>query len=134
METMPRNFWERLDRYPPILVRLLATDDKGEPLSSQSIAQAARMEVYQVDSLASETSWYLVTIGMAKRYLKACRVDLADPRQMKRIDVYLRGKKNGDGSRRPPCFRYLRLSPDWEHYYLPLMNRYRESLLLKGPQ
>lgn len=54
---------------------------------------------------------------------------------MKRVDVYLRGKITPEGIRIPPQFSYLAKSPIFGTFYLPLMARYKESLLqqLKTP-
>jgi hypothetical protein len=101
-------------------------------MTTSKLAADSGMEEFQIESLAHETTWENIPIGLAKRYLIACRVDLADPRQMKRIDIYLRGKMLPDGTRKRPCFRYLKKDPLWQSYYLPMMNRYRESLVKKG--
>jgi len=114
-------FWKQCERYSPILVRLLARHPHGKPLTDEEIAVRSgnTLTPLQVADLSQRATWGSVDVLTMRRYLTACGVDFCNRKQMKRIDAYLRSKPN---------FKYLRTSPAWNSFYLPLMLRWKESL------
>jgi len=126
--------WEawgkRLERFPPILVRLLARDPRGNPLSTAEISRRCGLSRLTVALLSEETSWDQVPISHYRSFCSACGIDLLNAHQIKRQESYLNGKLV-NGVRHSPLFLFLKRSPDWETYYNPLMLRYLSSLSAK---
>ena len=120
-------FWKRIERFPPILLRLLARHPHGQPLTGQEIAKNSGLTDWQVNSLSWSTTWEGVDIYQLRNFMIGCGVDLTNSRQMKRIEVYLRGRMQ-NGQRIPPQFTYLKRHPWWSEYYQPLMRSYMETL------
>lgn len=124
---MSATLFRRLDRYPPILCRLLAKDGPyGAPLTDRQIAQASGLSLYDVHFLSEKPDWEGVDLQMLRAFTSACGVSFDDPVAMKRVTVYLRGKKRG-GRRVPPTFRYLRKSPEWKTVFRPLAKKWLEG-------
>jgi len=112
-------FWERSQRTPPILVRLLARHPNGPPLTEEEISQASGLPVHEIFCIGQSTDWSGIDLPKMRRFLVACRIDFENFTQMKRVDSYLRMK---------PTWKYLRMSPIWKTFYEPLMIRYRKSI------
>lgn len=117
---MTSNFFKRANRFPPVIVRMLARVPRGRPLTSLEISQASGIPVARVDSISRSKSWAGIDIYEMQSFCNACSVDFASRVSMKRVDTYIRGARV-DGKRVPPSFAYLRKSPDWEKEYLPLI-------------
>lgn len=122
-----KNVWQLFDEYPPILVRLLARGSRGGPLSAQQIAMRNPLFPYEVEAISQQTSWAGVPVDKAIAFLKACGVDFADRRQMRRIRQRLLKEPKTPGGR----FAYLKRSPEWESYFKPLLQRYVSHLQAK---
>lgn len=123
-------FWARVERYSPILVRLLARDEHGYPLSIDEISKASGLPPMEVYYLSEQTSWRGVDIWTMKSFTTACRMSLTDRTQMKRSDVYLRGSVSAEsGIRTPPAFLHLRKDQRlWTNYFRPLLKKYLDHL------
>lgn len=120
---MRETFWERLDRFPPIRVRLLAKHPRGAgPLSTIEIAERSGLSTATVEAISQATSWQGIDIPTAKAFLQACDIDLANAAQYKRIMVYQRVD-------RPNKYRYLKRSAEWDSYYRPMRDRWAASVL-----
>lgn len=115
--------WQRIDRFPPILIRLLARHPRGRPLSTAEISERSGLSPVQVEAISQSVTWDGIDIPTARKFLCACQIDLMNPAQMKRVTVYMRGKVTSRG-RIPTPYRYLKTSPDWERYYRPLRDRW----------
>lgn len=121
------NFWERSEKFSPILCRLLARHPHGKPLTNDELA--IRMATdrgrpsgcghYTIGTLSKATSWEDCTLPIMRVFLQACRIDFCNVGQMKRVDSYLRSK---------PSFTYLRKSPEWSTKWAPMLQRWRDSL------
>lgn len=120
----------RIERFPPILIRLLARNPRGGPLTTMEIAERSGLLPMQVETLSFSTSWGGVDIPTYRAYTRACNLDLMNPVQAKRNEVYLNGHIY-NGVRQPPQFLYLKRDKNWETYYKPLMARYIESIRSK---
>jgi hypothetical protein len=125
-----QSFWKRLEIYPPILVRLLSRHPRGEPLSTAEIAASSGLTTYQVEALSWATSWRGIDIETFRKFTQACNLDLTNSRQMKRVTVYLNGKKQRNGERIPCPFRYLKKHREWPTYYLPMMASFHRSKIM----
>lgn len=113
-------FWKNAERFPPILVRLLARHKYGKPLSALEISEASLGSVTpaQVEAISQCTQWGSIRMVEAAGFMRGCGLDLCNRQQLKKAEAYLR--KN-------PNFRYLRESQDWEAYYKPMMTRWASS-------
>jgi hypothetical protein len=112
-------FWERADKLPPILVRLLARQG-GRPMSMSGIAQASGLEMHTVDALSWSLDWNTVPLGTMRRFLTGCGVDFAKFSEWKRAVNYLES---------PGCnFRYLRRHKDWKSTYEPMLAKWLKSV------
>lgn len=118
------SFFDRMDRFPPILCRLLARVPRGRALTSVEIADKSGLSVMQVNSIATQTDWRGIDIPTARAFMAGCNTDLSKRSHCVRLDMYLRSNVK-DPRRR---FQFLRKSGEWESYYLPLMQRLHRSL------
>lgn len=81
-----RNIWTKLEIFSPVMVRLLAADRKrgtSWDLSDEEIAERAGMTVKEVQRIYWNKTWDDITLGQMKRFVKACNVDFANPKQMR---------------------------------------------------
>jgi hypothetical protein len=120
----------RLDRFVPILVRLLARDPRGRPLTTAEIAERSGLFPMEIETLSRATSWDGVTIPTYRSFCRACNLDLMNSQQAKRNEVYLNGKLV-NGVRQPCLWLFLKRDPAWETYYRPLMLLYIEFITKK---
>lgn len=128
-------FWARVERYSPILVRLLARDEHGYALSIDEISKASGLPPMEVYYLSEQTSWHGVDIWTMKAFTTACRMSLTDRTQMKRADVYLRGYTANPGHRIAPAFLHLRKDQRlWTNYFRPLLKKYLDHLQAQSQQ
>ena len=119
-----REFWDRVEVFPPVLCRLLARDKpRGRPLAHSELADKTGLSEMEVLTLSKQVTWKGVDVFTLRAFTEACGVDFTNPQSMKRVTVYLKGHTI-DGVRRPVRFDYLRRSPEWETTFRPLMQIY----------
>lgn len=111
-------FWQRVERFSPILCRLMARHRYGAPLTDGEIAEASGLTPHEVYALSWSTNWRGVDIYTMRKYSEACGLDFTSPGKMKRIVVYLQSK---------PGFKYLRRSNRWHSIYKPMIERWLDS-------
>lgn len=113
----PLTIQERLQRFPPIVCRLLARKrDKARgivPLTTAEIAQRAGLSVSTVASLAPLLSWDTVPATQAIAFAKGCGINLDDRDSLRHHSAYMKRLKGAP--------RYLMRSPDWATVYAPLI-------------
>jgi hypothetical protein len=117
------SFWSIAEKYPPILVRLLARHKNGPPLTTAEIAECAQMKGYVINIISQELSWDCVEFGAMRAFLFACDMDFCDRDDMNRKTAYLRSVKHR--------FGYLSQSPEFLTVLRPLALRYREHIKSK---
>jgi hypothetical protein len=122
------SFWKVAEKYPPILVRLLARHKNGPPLSTSEIvnrcaAEGWPMSSYIVGMISSATTWDNIPFGEMRVFLSACDMDFCDRDDMNRKAAYLRSVKHR--------FGYLSQSPEFLTVLRPLALRYREHIKAK---
>lgn len=115
-------FWRRVDRFSPILCRLLARERYGAPLTDAQIAERSGLTPHEVYTLSWSTTWRGVDIYTMRRFTEGCGLDLASPKRMKRTTNYLRSQ---------PTMKYLRRSPLWASQFKPMIEKWRESVTRK---
>ena len=128
------NFWQKADRFPPVLVRLLARHPKGRPLTVPEIAGRSGLSHWQIESLSRLTSWDAVDLHSMRRFLTGCGLDFERLDAMHRVNEYLRERQLPGGAIKRPNFKYLRTSPDWSSIYSPLMSIYLQHVATNQPQ
>lgn len=111
------NFYAKSDKIPPILARLLARRKNGPPLSDIEIADRSGLSIIMVHAISQSLTWEDIPIVTMRQFMEACGVDIENPEQFNRVMAYLR----------KPTWKYLRTSPLWKTYYLPLIQRYLAS-------
>lgn len=116
------NFWEKADRFPPAICRLLAKHSRSTPLSTEQLSRKTGLSPVQLLTISHQLDWRGVDLPTMKKFLDACGVDFENARQIKRITVYLKGR-TCRGHFFPPRFDYLRKSPEWKPLFEPLLNR-----------
>jgi hypothetical protein len=82
--------WEKLEKFPPVLVRLLAKDTQGRGLTDHEVAAASGLPVADVKRLSYLTSWDNVSNHDTRRFLSGCGCDLFTPRHYKTLSQYRR--------------------------------------------
>ncbi len=111
-------FWTRLNRYPPVLCRLLAREKRGRPLTTVEIAERSGLPPAKVEAISASVSWEGVEALEMMRFIQACGCDFDAQKDMRRVEDYLRKR---------PKFTYLRRSPQWKNYYYPLVVKWMET-------
>ena len=99
--TNSHSIWAKLDRYPPILVRLLARKSATEPMTNEDIWHAANGALSRADVqfISFCTKWDYISVGSMKAFCLACGVDFANRETMRSLNRYVRSK---------PSFAHLR--------------------------
>jgi hypothetical protein len=115
------NFYQLCLRFPPPLVRLLARKD-GRAMTTEQIGKAAEMTQLMVELNLCDASWDSAGLDAIRRITRACNLDFTSPRDLNRVECYLRKNKGR------PTFKYLTKDPNWKTYYLPLIVSWRKSL------
>jgi DNA-binding Xre family transcriptional regulator len=78
---MMASFRERLNRFPPILCRLLARKKHGlSAMSMQDIAKRGGLAVSTVSKISMLDSWDSVTLRTIDKFCKGCGIDPMRPR------------------------------------------------------
>ena len=113
---------EKFDNFPPVLARLLArrklSRGHSQPLSTDEIAAAGQFDPLMVMKYSKETSWSAIVVHDALAFLQGCGLGIDDVDAWRRTMTYLSLS---------PTFSYLRQSPHWKEYYLPLIQLYRKA-------
>lgn len=114
------NFYQRAESFPPILVRLLArTKPGGPPMTSREIADRMGKNgasALYVEEVSQSMGWGDFSHLRMKQFTTACHLDFCNPKQMRRVDDYLR---------QGASLRHLRVHPLWKSYWLPMLLRWR---------
>lgn len=89
------NLWKKLERFPPVLVRLLAKNEDGTWMSDEDIWAASGQELMWSDikRLSYLTRWDDVTNRLTRLFSTTCRVDFANREQMRNAGRYLKDPK-----------------------------------------
>jgi hypothetical protein len=116
------SFYSYAEKYPPILVRLLARHRNGPPYTTAEISKRAGISEYVVNSISQEVNWDMILFSHMRAFLAACDCDFTDFKAMDRKDAYMRVKFKA------AKFEYLHDSPEWDYVLKPLVLRYREYL------
>lgn len=120
----PLKFSERLDRYPPILVRLLAVRGNRRrgslswAMTDQQIAGASGLPMSEIKRLSYSTTWNDIPVATMLRFLAACNVALENKRAFKRFEFW----------RRAGMLSHLHRSPEWESYFVELVEIWADSV------
>ena len=108
-------FYQRIDKYPPVLVRLMARKPRAKgsgngtrPLSTGEIASLSGLPSSMVEGLSHSTTWKGVDVYTVRDFTVACGVDFTNPLHMKRLSQYLH---------RRGAFHYIRKDAKWDDYY-----------------
>lgn len=119
----PLTITERLERFPPLVCRLLARrHERGRgimPLATGEIARRSGLSVTTVASLAQLLSWDTVPAPQALAFAKGCGIDLDDRDSLRHHSAYMKRLKGAP--------RYLVRSPDWATVYAPLIQLWEEA-------
>lgn len=113
-------FKQRLDRYPPILIRLLTTRGRGAEKwvpTDRQIAEASGLSMAQVKFVSYSTSWDSIPIATAYSFLMGCDIDLEKRRCFRRLEWM---RRNGR-------FTHLKKSPLWKTQFEELLELWVES-------
>lgn len=117
--------WEKLDKYPPLFLRLMCRHRYGPPLTTQEISERSGLNEVEIEAISNETTWNRLTVDQARRYMKACGIDLFNGKDLKRVRDYIRLTAS---------FAYLKRSPVWETYYKPKLLKWMEYYERKNRQ
>lgn len=99
-------FWEKLDRYPPVLVRLLARTAGGEAMTDAQIAYLSELSIAEIRRLSFLTSWDDVKVDHVRRFMRGCNIDLTDRDDVRNANRYLKRGR----------FEYLRRHENWPEF------------------
>lgn len=88
------SIWVKLDRYPPVLVRLLAVSPLNHRLlmHDEIIVRRSKgaLSLGDVKQLSYAPSWHGVAVDKMKSFCLACNVDFADRARMRTLNRTLR--------------------------------------------
>lgn len=89
-----QSIWVKLERYPPVLVRLLAVKDSHSLLSDEEIVARSRgaLTLADVKQLSYEALWDDVPVAKMAAFVRACGVDFGDRQRMRALNRALRTK------------------------------------------
>lgn len=102
----PLRYQQRLDRYPPILIRLLVVRGRGASKfvpDDATLATDCGLTMAQFKFVSYSTSWDDITDFLRTCYLRGCGIDLEKRRCFRRLEWM----------RRHGNFSHLKRSPVW---------------------
>lgn len=99
------------------MLRLLARVPRGRPLTTPELAERSGLPPAMIEAISRQTDWSGIDLPTARRFMSACNADLTDRNHCRRIYMYLKSQPRDPTHR----FAYLQRSPDWQGYYLPLI-------------
>jgi hypothetical protein len=106
----------KLDRFPPVVIRLLARSVEGprvRALTDAEIAHRSGLSAGEIRLLSQLTSWEEVTLGHLLAFTRGCGANLDDRDWLRKNAAYMASIRGAP--------RYLRKSPDWERVFQPLI-------------
>lgn len=121
----PLTFTEKLDRFPPVAVRLLArhvtgvqtarhlTGRKVHALTDAQVMNRSGLSLGEIKFLSRLTSWGAVDIDTLVAFTKGCGADLDNRNWLRKNAQYMASIRS--------IPRYLRQSPDWSSTFEPLI-------------
>lgn len=80
---------EKLDQFPPFLIRLCARRGR-KAMTDRQLAAASGLSTNTVFRISHRSSWESISIGAASRFITASGVDILRPRRLK--EFVKRGK------------------------------------------
>lgn len=111
-----RNPWRTLEKFPPVLVRLLArrpiATKHVRAVSDEEIAISASLPLSKVTHISRQTDWSSIPIGDAEKFCIGCGFDP--------FNCYDRNRAMAYG-RTSPSYTYLKVSPYWSTTFKPLI-------------
>lgn len=123
---------ERLQRFPPIFLRLLARHQHGEAKTIREIAWQGKLDEMLALTISRLASWDTVRIADAFAFMRGCGINVFEPRDYRRLMVYVKGKKTPDG-RVSPKYAHLRKSPAWQTELQPLAKEWERLIKERNP-
>jgi hypothetical protein len=112
----PLSLSAKLERFPPIVIRLLARRRLGTrtvPLTVAQIAAQSGLSVGEINALSRLTSWAEVTVDSMAAFTRGCGCNLDDRDWLRKNTAYMAGVRSAP--------RYLRQSSDWETVFQPMI-------------
>ncbi len=122
---MSLTFPEKLDRFPPVVIRLLARrivdgcKRSLRALTDREVSAHSGLPLGEITYLSKLTSWERVEIATYIAYCKGCGADLDSRDWLRKNTAYMTGLN--------AMPRYLLESPDWEKTFQPLVRIAFES-------
>jgi len=113
----PLTFAQKRDRFPPVVVRLLARHQSGHKvfaLTDGLIQSRSGLSLGEVRHLSRLTSWGAVEIDTFEAFCRGCGADLDNRDWLRKNSVYMGKVKSVP--------RYLRKSPEWSTTFEPLIS------------
>ena len=111
-----RNPWRILEKFPPVLVRLLAKKSIAtkhvRAVSDEEIAVRAELPLNVIKHISKQTSWGAIPIKDAERFCIGCGFDPFNCYDRNRAMAY---------NRTSPSYTYLKISPYWSNTFKPLI-------------
>jgi hypothetical protein len=100
------SFEQRLDRFPPVLIRLLTVfgrrPNQYAP-DDHEIARASGLSIEDVKRISYSRSWDPIPVGQMYLFMRGCGIDLEKRRTFRRLEWM----------RHHGAFRHLRKSELW---------------------
>jgi hypothetical protein len=114
----PLTFTEKLDRFPPVAVRLLARRIAPDghtviALGDGEIAKASGLSISQVRTLSRLTNAGSIEIDIQQAFYRGCGANLDDRDWLRKNAAYMQSIKSTP--------RYLLKSPHWTTTFEPLI-------------
>lgn len=116
----PLTLSEKLERFPPLVARLLArvpvsrkNPDFVRALTDAEIAQASGLPETTVVALSKLTDARGLDLDTIEAFYRGCRINLHDRRCLQKNALYMANIRGAP--------RYLRQSPDWSTKFEPLI-------------
>lgn len=119
---------ERLDRFPPLVCRLLAREGESnrhiKPLTDDQIAERSGLSISRVKALSWLVDWKGVEVYEMLAFSKGCGVDLSDRSKLAKHLQYVRSKRNR-------TWQYLKKHHEWDSRWSQMITLYQEHLIRK---
>lgn len=112
----PLTLPSKLDRFPPVAIRLLARGRKGtrtHALTTAEISARSGLSVSEIAHLSRQTKWDEISVDTMLLFIKGCGADLDSRDWLRKNSAYMQDIRG--------IPRFLRRSPEWSSVFEPLI-------------
>lgn len=107
-------FWDKCEKYPPALIRMLARWPRGDLKTDEEIADGSGLDKRMVNLISHQLDWTGIDVIIMRAFMVGCGIDFEDRAKMKQVGEYWK---------RNPKLLHLKRDPEWRTRWDPLRKK-----------